>query len=608
MHWRNTIAPVFAAAAAPRKVDRGPRVISVQEMKTGSRAPTRGNDICMEQRGVPPDLEDRKCAMEILKPFRHLGWYREVARLFVTYGRPDIARFMGWARENGAEGRSNPEDLPRDLERLGPTFIKLGQFLSTRADMLPPEYLEPLSRLQDQAASVPYREIRETLAGELGMNPDHLFRRFDRKPLASASLAQVHYAELLDGRQVAVKVQRPDIRRRITSDLEALGEAARLLDEHSAFGRRYLLLPTYEEFRRAMIRELDFGEEARSLRRLGRNLDGNPSVVVPRPVEGLVTSRVLVMEYIRGVNIARVPSEKWTALDGRRLSENLFRAYLKQILVDGFYHADPHPGNILLTDDGRVALLDLGMAGSVPAHLRIGLVKLLIAMAEGNGKKAASTALELGRLEEDADEESFCEAVEAFVSRCQQQSRIEKMKLGAMIMETAKISSESGIRPPDECIMLGKTLLNLDRVGRTMNPDFDPYDSIRRNAGMLLRAGSKGLSAGNLVEAWLDTKSILTNLPGRMDRILESLSRNRFRIRAHTFDESYVVGGLKEVANRLTLGIILAALIVGAALMMRVETSFRILEYPGIAILFFLLTGFGGFALVLRILFDGRRN
>ncbi len=311
---------------------------------------------------------------------KHLKQYRDLATLLLKHGRGDLVKRAGLTEIGAAEPAPQVEataasaaTLASDLEKLGPTYVKLGQLLSTRADMLPPAYLDALARLQDDVEPFPFEQVEEIVARELGVRISKAFLDFEPKPIAAASLGQVHRARLRDGRDVVVKVQRPDIQARIVEDLEALREVAAFLDANTEAGRQYELAPMIDTLRKSLLNELDYRREARNLVTLGENLRDFSHIVVPVPVEDFTTCCVLTMDYIRGRKITSISPLRRIELDHAELVDQLFRAYLKQILVDGFFHADPHPGNVFLTDDDDIALIDLGMvatgaAGACATH------------------------------------------------------------------------------------------------------------------------------------------------------------------------------------------------------------------------------------------------
>src|SRR5690606_7837021 len=263
----------------------------------------------------------------------------------------------------------SPEQFVRDLEALGPTFVKIGQSLSTRADFVPPDYVVALQRMQDDVAPVPVSQVRAIIEQELGVRIGALFAAFDDEPLAAASLAQVHVARLHSGREVAVKVQRPDIVGTMRDDLELLARVSSTADRVSDVGRRFGFAEWVDEFRRTLGSELDYRREADNLEAFARNLAGYERLVVPRPVWDYTTQRVLTMDLVRGVKVTETPPLRRLEQPLGTLAADLMRAYLEQVFVHGLIHADPHPGNVLLTSDNRLALLDLGMVAHAPPRL-----------------------------------------------------------------------------------------------------------------------------------------------------------------------------------------------------------------------------------------------
>lgn len=547
-----------------------------------------------------------------LKP-QHLKRYRDIIRLFIKFGRSDLVKKIGLEQiltedERLTLNASDPkaEELTSELEQMGPVFIKLGQLLSTRPDLLPIPYLRALSRLQDEVGPFPVAEVEEIISSELGVRISKIFLQFDPVPLAAASLGQVHRGILRDNRLVAVKIQRPGIRRQMADDFEVLADVAEFLDRHTEAGRRYHFLETLEEFRKNLVRELDYRHEARNMAIIGERLKNFPEIVIPRPIDDLTTSRVLIMDYIHGRKITSLSPLARTERNGSEFAEILFRAYLQQILIDGLFHADPHPGNVFLTDDGRIALLDLGMVGQIPPGMQERLFRLLLAVSEGRGEEAADLAIRMGQIQDDFNEPAFKRRMTDLVIQ-QHNATVKEMEIGRLIMEIARISARSGIRVPTELTMLGKTLMSLDEVGRTLNPEFDPNESIRRNATRLMNQRIlKSVSSGNLFGALADTKDFLRELPLRISQILEKTANNELRVQVDAIDETHLLEGFQKVANRITVGLVLAALIIGAALLMRVETSFKILGYPGFAIIFFLAAASGGFWMVISTLIHDR--
>jgi predicted unusual protein kinase regulating ubiquinone biosynthesis (AarF/ABC1/UbiB family) len=498
------------------------------------------------------------------------------------------------------------EKLACDLEKLGPTFIKLGQVLSTRSDLLPPAYLEPLSRLQDKVEPVSVSDVITIVEDELGVRVSKAFASFEEAPLASASLGQVHRATLRDGRAVAVKVQRPDIGEQVRQDLDVLDEIAAFVDHHTQTGKRYEFQPMIREFRKSVMIELDYKQEAGHLKTLGQNLTEFPRIIVPAPVEGYVSTRVLTMDYVRGTKVTKLSPVALVDADPEGLAEELIRAYLHQILITGFFHADPHPGNVFITDDSRIALLDLGMVGHLSPSLQDKLLKLVLAVAEGHGEEAADAAIELGEKREDFDEMGFKRDVVELVGQYQG-AVLAEIQIGKIILDLNRSSGAHGIKAAVELTMLGKTLLNLDHIARCLAPSLDVNAAIRRNASSLMqRRLLKSLSPGTVFTTVLEAKEFAEQLPRRINRVLESLASSQLKMKVELIDEGAVIDGLQKVANRITLGLVLASLIVSAAMMMRIQSPFTLMGYPGFPTLLFIVAGSLGLWLVFNIVAHDR--
>ncbi len=549
-----------------------------------------------------------------LKPER-LKRYKDVAMLLIKYGRSDLISAAGLEGsvlpdEIAAETETAPaEDLARDLEQLGPTFIKLGQLLSTRADLMPGPYLEALERLQDSIEPFPYEEVERIVSGELGVRISKAFAEFDPAPLAAASLAQVHRATMRDGRSVVVKVQRPDIRELIVGDLEALGEIAHFLDQHTELGRRYEFDNMLVNLRKSLLRELDFTIEANNLHAIAKNLAEFEEIIVPEPIDDFTTTRVLTMDYIAGKKITALNPLRLLEIDGSLLAEELFSAYLKQFLVDGLFHADPHPGNVFVTDDDRIALLDLGMVGRVTRTFQDNLLRLMLAISESRGEQAAEAAIKMGQPKEGFDREGFKRRITDLVAE-HGDAVLSRQDAGRVTLEITRISADCWFHLPAEFTMIAKALMNLDRVVYTLDPNFDPNSIIRERANEILQQNIlKSVAPTSLLSGVVDLKEFAEKLPTRVNRILDAAGNNELRFKVDAIDEKIVMEGLQKVANRITLGLIVASLIVGAAMLMRVETSFRIWGYPGLAMIFFLLAAAAGLGLVFTILFyDEKRR
>jgi predicted unusual protein kinase regulating ubiquinone biosynthesis (AarF/ABC1/UbiB family) len=271
--------------------------------------------------------------------------------------------------------------------------------------------------------------------------------------------------------------------------------------------------------------------------------------------------------------------------------------------VEGFFHCDPHPGNIFLTPENRVALIDLGMVGRVTPQAQENILQLLLAISEGHGDEAAALTIKLGEPKESFEQERFTRQVADLVTQ-HQGINVQEIDAGRVVLEITRISGENGFRLPPDITMMAKALLNLDQVGQTLSPRFDINASIRRNATEIMQQRMmKALSPGNIFASMIETKDFLERLPGRVNQLLDMVANNQIKINADVIDEKSLMEGIQKIANRITLGLLLASLIIGAALIMRVETSFRIFGYPALAVIFFLIAAIGAIALAVNIVF-----
>lgn len=544
----------------------------------------------------------------------HLKRYKDMALLLIKYGRKDIVDEAGLSKvvdSSDVKNRDVPEDieqLPKDLEELGPTYIKLGQFLSTRSDILPGPYLDALSRLQDGVKSFPFADVEKIITSELGIRFSKAFKNFDPKPIGAASLGQVHKAVLNDDRQVVVKVQRPGIIDNIMKDLDALGDIAEFLQKHTKIGKEYAIETIFKEFRKMLLRELDYTNEVQNLITVRNNLKEFKNIIIPSPVEDYSTSKVITMDYISGDNITAFSPLRFLDVDGKKLAKELFEAYMKQIVIDGIYHSDPHPGNVFLTQNNKIALLDLGMVSYISGGMQIRLLEILIALGDGRGDDVATYVEDISRKTDSFNKEEFRSSISEFIS-AQKSVTLENLKIGKVLLEITSLCGKNGLFIPDELSMLGKTLLNLDKIGKTLDPDFNPNKAIRQKAEELLKKKlTQEAQSKKPYEILLEGKEFFERLPERVNKIFDKLANNELSFKVETINEQYLMNGFQKIANRITLGLIIAAMIIGAALIMNINTGFTIFGYPGIAILLFFAAAFAGCTLAFRILFTDEQS
>ncbi len=510
----------------------------------------------------------------------------------------------GFEKEIPSQQDIDINELPRDLERLGPTFVKLGQLLSTRADLLPPEYLKALSRLQDNVETMSFETVKSIIEAELDASLSETFDYFDPCPLASASLGQVHMARLKNTYKVAVKIQRPNVKNQIIHDMKALKEIAKFMDNHTDIGKRLGFQPIVETFSRLLLKELDYNQEAVNLLELRSELKSYKNLVIPEPLLEYSSERVLTMDFIEGKKVTEITAPSSNPLL-KSLGEDLFASYLQQILVSGFFHADPHPGNILLTPDNKLALLDLGMVYRLMPSSQDQIIKLLLAISESDGKQVADIAIEIGDPIQDFDEKTFRREVNALTVQSRNLT-IQQLQAGSLVIDLTTLAAKTGLKTTSDLAMLGKVLLNLDQIASSLNPDFNPTLAIKSFTSTVLRSKMKA-SSTSLFSSLIATRSFLEQFPNRANGIMESLNEGDLTFKVNAFDEAELLRGLQKLANRVTMGLVLAAMLLGAALLAKIPTSSHILGYPSLAIFFFLLAAVGIVALVVSIFISDRK-
>jgi len=525
----------------------------------------------------------------------------QVVAMLARYRRAGILTGfdLGEAEEDPVDGETDElaERFVADLEAMGPAFVKLGQALSTRPDLVPASWITALERTQDDATPAPVDDIEALLEKELGVRASKVFSEIDPEPMAAASLAQVHRAVLRDGRVVALKIQRPDVACACRVDLDVLAGLAGTADALTDAGRRMRLADWIAEFRKAMLDELDYRIEAENLERFARHLAGYERLRVPRPLWDYVTPRLLVMEWIDGINVTRISGLRRTEEDTAPATVELLRAYLDQVFVHGDIHADPHPGNVLLCPDGRIALIDLGMVATIPPRQRERLLKLVFAAVDGRGEDVARELVALGTRLEDFDESACVREVSQVVARYSGSAR--RTSEGRMVLELVRRSTECGLRTPPEISLLGKTLLNLERVVDALAPDVDVRREIESHLQSLMRERLRqSLSPTNLAAEAMELQELVREAPRKLSDALSLVAANRLQVRLAGLDDSRLMENLQKIANRIASAVVIAALLLSSTQLMRMEAGPTLLGYPALAVVMFLVAAVLGLMLV----------
>lgn len=547
----------------------------------------------------------------------NLSKYEKIAELFkfilkywnsnlITATAEQLEHPLGGTTSHEEKWDISPEEFVEDIKHLGPAFVKLGQLLSTRPDLLPEPFLKALTELQDDVEEVRFEEVEQIFYEEIGVRISKAFSSFNETPLASASIGQVHEAVLRSGKKVAVKIQRPGVRTRFVEDLDILMTLAKQAEKHSETARNFSIYDIIEELRYTFLQELDYQKEARNLILLKENLKEFRHLFIPATFPDFCSQRVLTMDFIEGVKITQISPLKQQELGSlkEQLAGDFIRAYLKQIIIDGIAHADPHPGNVYLTGENKLAMMDLGMVARFDYELQQNILKLMISLSSGNGSDVADLLLKMSHYDEEtAHPERFRKKVVRKILETKN-NPAKQFNTGREILEINSLAALEQIKLPVEFSLLGKILLNMDQIIVFLSPEHDIQATVINYVNDLLQKQLlHDLKSGNVLQTMLQSKELLENMPERLNSITEQLARNKFKIKVDAFDERRFILAFQKVANRISTSLIVAALILGAAMLMQVPTTWTILGYPAFAILLFILAASIALYLVYQVLF-----
>ncbi|MBD64880.1 MAG: hypothetical protein CME62_06715 [Halobacteriovoraceae bacterium] len=516
---------------------------------------------------------------------------------------------------NKEESNALDEQIKQDaakfvdaLEDLGPTYIKLGQLLSSRKTLFPKEFILALDRLQDNVKPLDFSTIKNIVETELKCNIKKVFSDFKEEPISTASLGQVHKATLITGEEVVVKVQKPDVAEIIKNDLKTLGRSLEILNAISERFKRYHIEGILEDFKDNIKRELNYQEEANNIEVFTENLKTFESIVLPKVYKSYCTHKIITMDFVPGEKVSQVSGVGQTEYDGVKILKSVFRAYLKQILVDGFIHSDPHLGNLLLIKPDKIGIIDLGMVTKIGPSTQVDFQHLLLAMSEGKASESADIALRMTSPLKDTevDIDEFKQKIYKLV-KDQQGRHLKDMKIGESLIFITDIAATSGLYFPSEFSSLGRTLMYLDHLATYLDKNFNPYKELNETILSFIRQSeAKKFSFNDMVNHGLEMKHLIEKMPYKVNTLLEDIINRRLQIKIDAFNEDNLIQGFEKVANRIATGLVLAALIMGATKMMTVPSHFTLFGYPGLAMLLFILAFLGSTILLINVLIRDR--
>jgi ubiquinone biosynthesis protein len=550
---------------------------------------------------------------EMLTAARDLGRVHDIASLLIRYGFGSFVRMLGLGNVLERAGRAlhwqhaeefirldTPQRIRRALEDLGPTFIKLGQILATRVDLFPPQYIAEFEKLQDQAPPVPFEDLLPQIEEDIGGSIDEFFSEVDRRPLAAASIAQVHKAVLKDGTPVILKIRRPGLRKIIEADLRLLQRIVDIAESESADIRRFHPREVLRQFNQSLRRELDLAAECRNAERIAANLANDPNIVIPKVYWQWTGERINVQEYIQGIQGRDLESIEKNGLDRKLLADRWSRAVIQMIMKDGFFHADPHPGNVFYLPDNRLAFIDFGMVGRLTEERREQVVSLLYGMVNHAPAKVAEI-LEDWSDNMSIDELALTVEIEAFVDQYSSLS-LKDLSLTALLSDLMALLRDHNLLLPADLALLIKAYITLDGLGRYLNPEFNAlvFAAPTIQEIMLERYRPEAIAK----RGWrnlISVADLLASFPKDLRKLLRASRKGAVQIEVTVRHLDRYVNTMDNAISRLTMGMVTAALIIGSSIIMTVKGGPELFGLPAFGFLGYTFATLGGIWLLLSI-------
>lgn len=547
---------------------------------------------------------------KIHRRFKRIQRSRQIANVLIKHGFGHLVERLELKLHPWKKPREEVVKIPVPvrarlvLEELGTTFIKFGQILSMRPDLIPMDLVEEFKKLQDRVPGFGYDDVESEIKKEFGAPIKELFDSFDRDPVAAASIAQVHPA-VLDGKGVVVKVQRPEIEATIEADLDILFNLARLITKHISESRLYDPVGIVEEFAKTIRKELDFTVEGRNAEKFARNFADSEEVYIPKVYWELTSKRIMTMESIQGTKISDIGEEIGDEAR-KNLSENIAKSYMKQILIDGFFHADPHPGNIFVINNKVIAFMDFGIMGRVDDYMKEKLASLFIAIIQRDTNRIIDEFLDIGIVGDETSIPEFKDDIAELIEKYYG-TELKQVNISVIMNEIMKTALKHKIRIPANFALLIKALVTTEGICRELNPDFNLTEISEPFVESLVaeRVHPRRI-IGRFIENISEFNELMMLLPRRLNQILSKLERGKLLIDLEHKGLNKVIAELDLVSNRLSVSLIISAIIVGSSVIMLTGKGPLLFELPVIGILGFIIAGILGMGLVISILRSGR--
>lgn len=553
------------------------------------------------------------------KTYRHIQRYRHILAVLLKYGFGDLIttlkieqyleiglQMLNKKRREQIGTMTRAERVRKALEELGPTFIKLGQILSTRPDLIPLEYIQELSKLQDNVSPFSYDEAEEIIKKETGKSPEEVFRHFEKEPLAAASIAQVHRAQLKDGTNVIVKIQRPGIRKIIEVDIEIMLHLADLMERHLEELEGHRPARIVQEFAQIIGKELNFTIESMHLERFGRQYLGDETIYVPKIYREIVTNRILVMEYIDGIKSSEISLLKQKGFDLQEIARRGAILIMKQVFVQGFFHADPHPGNIFIMPGNVICYLDFGMMGRITRQEREIFSDMVMSLVKRNEKKLSDALLKLTYYDDEPDRDKLERDLSEFVDQYLYLP-LKELKVGKILNRILEILAWHRLYLKSDLFLVIKALSTVEGLGKMLDPEFE----IMEHAQPFIRQVQVDrFSPKKIIEDTIDSGSdfvrMLKEIPSQINVILQQAKKGRIKIEFKHMGLEPMLSTLDRTSNRIAFAIVLASLVIGSSLIVLSGIPPKWNEIPIIGLAGFIIAGVMGFWLLVSIMRRGK--
>ncbi len=553
------------------------------------------------------------------RTYRHAQRYRRILTVLFKYGFGDLIdilkieqyleiglKMVSRKRREKIETLSRAMRVRMALEELGPTFIKMGQILSTRPDLLPVEFIQELPKLQDKVPPFPFSDARRIIEEELQKPLEEVFPHFDEHPLAAASIGQVHRARTIDGEEVVVKVQRPDIRKTIEVDLEIMLHLATLMEKHLEGWDIHHPTKIVKEFARTLEKELDYRLEAAHVERFAMQFADDPTVYVPKVYNYVTTTRILTIEYISGIKGSDIDRMEEEGLDRCKIARQGFDLIMKQVFVHGFFHADPHPGNVFVLPGEVICYLDFGMMGRIDLKSRERFADLIMSIVNRDEADVTDALLKLAVVDKEPDRHSLEKDVGDFIDQhCYRP--LKEVELGKLLHQLLQMAARHGLGIPSDLFLMIKALSTVEGLGLLLDPDFDV---IKQAAPFVRRIHLRRLSprriAGDVADSGTDFFQLLKVIPGEAREILKLARQGKVKMEFEHHGLEPMISTHDRISNRVAFAIVLASLIIGSALIVLSDIPPKWHEIPVIGLIGFVFAGLMGFWLLISILRSGR--